>query len=346
MHNKFPTPALSFLMLFSLILSGCDAINDLSNQLNNKKENKTGESVAQYSGLNTAVLITSENGKNVINTGLGAQSSSSTLYSLLSAASVQKVSDDKPLPVRESVQQIARIIAALQDGFTVQEANFTGAELTVNGSCGGTFNASGGQTDSLISFNNYCDTGSRTTLGITLNGSVNHKRDTDPETGTTRNELQIDQLSLTGRLPGYTDDENLTVTGTLIITHGPQESSALMNFVLLDNISQQQVKYENYTIKTVREFNPVYGAWFPNTTLNGRVYTASIGYIDIVTDEPLLVDPDGGVPYSVQITIKGAQASFATLRITGSDTYTLQINQDEPSAGLLTEIEGLRNLIV
>ena len=252
-----------------------------------------------YTGLTTQAEITAENSKTVVVESISTTSTTSAAQDASSASNQKAINKalnfakSKATEITESMRYASQTVTD-----------------TVDGTCGGSMTVA--STSSItetsiavnvsLTANDYCDdemimSGSMNTVFIIASEAVTLK--------ITFNGLKV--VSTT---------DSFTLSGT-IEGEGLFASSLVMNLIVVDNNTTEQIKLENFEVTTGKT----------NVTFSGRIYTAKTGYVDVTTITPMTFGTDGHMT-SGSIKFTGASSSSVILSAQTGGGYKMETDTD------------------
>lgn len=263
-----------------------------------------------YTGKTTPALITEENGKEIVVNSMESKESKQ-LGSVFGAAEVEDTSISYHY-------NVATNIASVVEKLNLSPDYYSAASETLTGNCGGTATVnSSSDTGATVTFSNFCDTASFDTSGATFTGAMSVSFS---DAGLS---MTISNFSVKGTIDGVLVD--VLMSGTMVMSFDT-DISITMSLITQDNISKQTSKIENFTLAVNSA---------GDTTIEGRIYFAKYGYVDLETVIPLEFSFTSGFSNGT-LKASGSNGSNASISFSGN-TYTLTIDIDGDGVADSTE---------
>jgi len=251
-----------------------------------------------YTGSTIQAEITDSNAKTVVVDGISTTSATSSANGA-SAGMGNKATHKALKLAKAKAFSISRDMRSAPMTFTESET----------GPCGGTLSFDATVDDETFeikmaaTFNNYCED------DITMSGSMLM----DMSLNSSQSDYII-KMTFTN-LKVNMDSESITMSGTMS-SEGILSSSLVMNMIMLDNKTNEQVKYENFIVTL--------GA--NDVEYSGRIYHSVYGYVDVTTLLPMTFDSSGYMS-SGSIEFAGSNSS-TTLSAATNGGYLLETDID------------------
>lgn len=228
------------------------------------------------------------------------------------------------LPANQAGVIAAFIFSSIQENISISRdivQNFPGGTGTVSGSIPG---PNGGE----VVFNGYISgfnlgwvTETFTNYGYTPTGSNAHF----VANGVVLLEVTGSQATLgfsgyRARGPGFDVSFSGSATQSshdaVPAQNIPQTLTTTLNLGVLDNLSNEDEKFVDFTVTTLGTPSSSPGYGYLERTLSGRVYDSRVGYVDASTTGPLLypADPSAPLPFSgADLLIKSTASNTLTV---------------------------------
>lgn len=149
-----------------------------------------------------------------------------------------------------------------------------------------------------IEFNNYSDD-----CTLSLDGSIT----------VNVSDASADRMTITlniDKLLAKTAENQYQITGTLVATFSPQtgttDYSAFSNLSLITTTNE---RYDLHDLKIERSNRQEY----PQISLNGQIDFSRYGTVKVVTDSPLLLQKETGLPFDGMLTFHGANDTWVRI---------------------------------
>lgn len=301
------------------LLTGCGGSSDSS----------SGVSQISYSGVKTPATISADNSEDL------ASSSAAVTNSLISNDN----SDDLPFGIATNTQSakagktVNTIIGQVRSNLSDSSNLPMGITENINGSCGGTANASGSETKYKVTFNNFCED------GITLNGTVSGS-ETDSSSSWSSKNVSITTADGTMTFSGsgtcsYTeteDTETETCTTNMTVTANGMTNSSSFTEVCVSSYSPsyQEICTESEFIKADNgktyqvEDSSVEGDNTNGWNVEGTFYDPTHGSIDFQASN--IQYCDNGNIQSGSITLTDESDNTLLVTFTSCDEMTITFN--------------------
>jgi len=275
-----------------------------------------------YNGLLTQAVVDKPNSKDFSNTAYTGSGASGAFAG---------VDTDNPNQ-SASLKGFAKSFRAFTKGFDVSKG-ITGAPTaavenindTIPGECGGEFSfninydSETGSFNGSLTFSDYNDCDGTTNGNVTYSGTINGG-------DVSSFEMTFNSLSFQG------ETESITMNGTGVFSQVSSTTDQIvLNVDYRDNNSNLTYRTENLVIKTTDYFT------YSSETITGKVYHPDYGYVNVVTEAPVIVNYVDDFPSSGILVLSG-QASEAIITFTSDNTYTIEV--DEGGDGTIEETKN------
>lgn len=200
-------------------------------------------------------------------------------------------------------------------------------ETTLNGSGAGTVHVTGDLDANNLGTLAFVYTGYNDGNGVIVDGNVSHQiLSYDATTNhVTHGKWHFEVL----RLHNATNDRSYQGDLDTVLNTSTLAETATLNAAVRNNLTQESHGYASYI--THSTFANIYATAPQSMTVTGRVFTATLGFVDVSTTAPLLFSdaspdyPTGGGPLQLQ----GAASSAKILPLT-ADRVRIEVDgQDD-----------------
>ena len=271
-----------------------------------------------YTGVTTQALIDENNAVDIVLETYEGVDTTSEL-NVLGAVSENSSSVRNPLffDISAYFQSVIHEI----ESSAGQNSEYMGAVRTesdtINGSCGGSFsyNLTGddqtGNFSGALTFNNFCEQGSK------ANGSMNLSANINLNTG----EFNYLEMTFTN-FTMTSGQESISMNGRIDFNLQSSPITMTFSFIYKDNNLNKTYKYENFAYEYTEGFG------FVDMTFSGRFYHHDYGYVDIVTESPLRINGSDFYPSSGSVIFTGDSGTKARLNVINSSSFIVEADTD------------------
>lgn len=266
-----------------------------------------------YNGLTTQAIVDKPNSKAFSDTTYTGSGATGAFASLEAGKSNNGA----------NLKGFAKTFRAFTKGFDVSKGSAGGAtaELvneseTIPGKCGGSFSFNinfdtlTGAFNGSLSFNSFND------CEGTVNGAVTYS-------GTIKS-LEVSDFTMSFSSLSFSDGtESITMNGSAIFSQiSPTVDQVVLNMDYTDNNANITYRTENLVIKTTHNSNST------SETISGKVYHPDYGYVDVMTDLPIVVNNYDNYPSSGVVVMTGVD-SKSTVTFNDSNSYTIEVDEGD-----------------
>ncbi len=125
-----------------------------------------------------------------------------------------------------------------------------------------------------------------------------------------------------------TAGEEILSGSITILASQPNTQETTVNMVMVERRSEKQYKFENLVYFSEILFDFSIRARF-SESIKGRIYDSDFGYVDVVTDSPLLYESlDAPHPYHGTLRFSGAEDAGFLVRIVSKEHFVLGLDLD------------------
>lgn len=281
-----------------------------------------GAGSTTYSGLKTQTNIDQENARYILENAYSGGILGSSMIFPISAIDVGELQRNEP----HSSRNLALLILGLSKKFTGYEgtqipstASAVQTEsINESGDCGGKVTGriqvddSTGSMSGNLTFDNYND------CELVLNGAVSFSGQIDILSENLSMTMTYRNLSVV-----MSEEIDAIMSGTIYYAEDTDMSSTwIMDYYLRDNISGDSFLFEDYTETTVRFYK------VSQVVVSGRFYCSDYGYVDLFTEEALVILDDEEYPSYGRIRAEGDNNSMAWLEFFNANSYIVYVDED------------------
>jgi hypothetical protein len=280
-----------------------------------------GDNRVPYAGKVTQATITRDNA-DIVAGGVGAGLPMTLGFT--GPGGLFKASAQRGEPHRFSVTEVGRLLQNRVEGAfggadpRVRRQAASSQSESIPGSCGGQANVSldlnqstGGFTGSLDFTPDFCDEGVKMAGGMSVTGQMDRATQ-----GIVRMDLSFDRLDIKDPTDPYAAD--LSMTGTMSLD--VPTNAVTVSAVFRDNIAQKTLKFEAFRVACTTNGDST------SATVTGRFYEPADGYVEFMTDAPLVLASGASNPSAGMVTALGANRTKS--RLTALTQTTCRIDAD------------------
>lgn len=313
-----------FIVLLAVVLYGCGG-GDNDNALS-------------YSGTTQMAVIRADN---AVELTLGAYYGGPVSIKIPIVRTAQGSAEESPASLQQEILSYALVsskviekIASDSNELEQQRTIVTETEV-VEGSCGGseTFTLhvddTSGDFTGTIWNDNYCQEGVTSSGSISVSGRVD------------LNSLEITAMTMVFDLWDLSSSSYaITFSGQIDLAFTANMQVMTLNYLLRNNDSGKVYKVENYVTSTSLLLDRI-----EITVSDGRYYDPDHGYVDLISEQPVVQYIGSFVPSSGQLSITGAMQTKALLTlysVSGID-IEIEISADTDGDGIFEWSSGILN---
>lgn len=283
--------------LVVLFLSACSK--------NSGDSSSDGQDVV-YTGKTTPAVITSANASEIVVAAMkGADTKSFT--SLLGGVQTESPPDGG---IFSQINMVGKGLVGVQRALEKAEPTLSAVTDTVAGSCGGSVQITDTDSGGTVRFSNFCDDGEINTSGLFFSGTMTVVGlDGEGNSGS----VSLSNFRVFGAIGSARADFSMSGNMSVTLNSATGAATTTMSLVYQDNVLGQQFKVQDFSVLIASA----------GTSVNGRVYLAVEGYVDVTTVAPVKVDSSG--PVSGQVRFTGSNA-YADVKYSSGGRYTVSVD--------------------
>lgn len=279
-----------------------------------------GSTGIQYTGITTQAIIDENNAYDIAVAATTANDKTSSLNVL--GAVEQNTTSQQNFIVLDISQYLQNVIYKIEANLTPLYIGAIQTDSdTISGSCGGNFtynlsvNDVTGNFNGPISFNNYCEEGTKVSGTVSVSGNINI------------NTLEITNLGMTfNNIQAQDGQESIGMNGSMDFYMGYPTWQMIMSMIIKDNNRNETYKYENVTYNYTEYSN------YTQFTFTGRFYHEDYGYVNMSTLSPFTVSIYDYWPTTGTALAEGQNGTKSKLTIIDSSSFRVTADTDGDGA--------------
>jgi hypothetical protein len=279
-------------------------------------------STGSYSGLTSPAPLTEKNAQDILEDAYYGGLAGSGMASPLSAMKVEGVEGTGPLNMQQTAMLIKDLVEQERSKTTVQTSPYASAVETEpiheSGKCGGVVTGSiqvndvTGSLTGNLTFSNYCE------MGVLLSGAVTFAGQIDVESG---------ELAMTMTFRNFNEvigDEsmNIILNGTLDMATLGTSIHMTMDIFMQDETSGKSFLMDGYTTTMAEQ------GGYSEAEVYGRFYCSDYGYVNLSTEETIMVSENEDYPSQGVFVATGENGSSARLTFLNFGAYSVDVDED------------------